>query len=145
MSVGFTFAAWVDGVKVIDVAAGRHVDSDKPYEAEALQPIFSSGKMAMSVLTNWVASRYKGKFSVEDKISKHWPEFGAGGKENITMFQVLAHEGGVPWVDNVTLTSAQEYNEQIVDLLAKQKRIGHDGLRTYHATTRDNVVAEVLR
>ena len=50
------------------------MDSDEPYSADALQPIFSSGKMAMSVLTSWVASRYKGTFSIEDRVAKHWYE-----------------------------------------------------------------------
>ena len=63
----------------------------------------------------------------------------------MTISQVLTHEGGVPWISNVSLTSADEWNEQIVGLLAKQQLVDHGGNRIYHSVTRDNVLAEVLR
>ena len=32
----------------------------------------------------------------EDKVSKHWPEFGQNGKEEVTIADVLRHEAGLP-------------------------------------------------
>ena len=31
-----------------------------------------------------------------EKISTYWPEFGQNGKENITVADLMRHEGGLP-------------------------------------------------
>ncbi len=36
-----------------------------------------------------------GKLSVEDAVAKYWPEFGANGKERITIRQLLTHYSGL--------------------------------------------------
>ena len=37
----------------------------------------------------------RGKLRVEDRVAKHVPEFGQNGKENVTIFQLLTHQGGM--------------------------------------------------
>lgn len=39
----------------------------------------------------------RGLLSYEDKVAMHWPDFAQGGKENITISDVLRHEGGLPY------------------------------------------------
>lgn len=34
----------------------------------------------------------RGLLNYKDLISKHWPEFGQNGKENITIEQLLSHQ-----------------------------------------------------
>ena len=51
------------------------------------QPIFSSGKSIESIIM--AMQHDKGIFDYEDKISKHWPEFGQNGKENIKICDVF--------------------------------------------------------
>jgi CubicO group peptidase (beta-lactamase class C family) len=36
-----------------------------------------------------------GRLQYSDKVVKHWPEFGQNGKENITVADVMRHEGGL--------------------------------------------------
>jgi len=33
--------------------------------------------------------------SLEDPVTRHWPEFGQAGKERITVRQLLSHQAGV--------------------------------------------------
>jgi beta-N-acetylhexosaminidase len=37
-----------------------------------------------------------GKFSLDDSVAKYLPAFGAGGKERVTIRQLLTHRGGLP-------------------------------------------------
>jgi len=37
----------------------------------------------------------QGLFKYEDLVSKHWPEFGASGKESMTIADVFRHEAGL--------------------------------------------------
>ncbi len=37
----------------------------------------------------------RGKLRLEDRVAEHIPEFGRNGKENVTIFQLLTHQGGM--------------------------------------------------
>ena len=37
----------------------------------------------------------RGKLRLEDPAAKHVPEFGCNGKEKVTVFQLLTHQGGL--------------------------------------------------
>jgi uncharacterized protein YbbC (DUF1343 family)/CubicO group peptidase (beta-lactamase class C family) len=38
----------------------------------------------------------EGKFRLDDPVAKYWPEFGANGKENVTIRELLTHYSGLP-------------------------------------------------
>jgi len=37
----------------------------------------------------------RGSLRLEDRVAKHIPEFGQNGKEDVTVFQLLTHQGGI--------------------------------------------------
>jgi len=41
----------------------------------------------------------KGLVKYEEKVCTYWPEFAQNGKENITVADVLRHEGGLDRLD----------------------------------------------
>ena len=55
----------------------------------------------------------RGLFKYEDKISKHWPEFGQNGKENITISDVLQHKSGLAWFTESIPTIKNAWPENI--------------------------------
>ena len=63
--------------------------------------IFSSGKSVMSIAMAMQVDR--GLLSYSDKVSKHWPEFGQKGKDNITVADVMRHEAGLNVLHKVRL------------------------------------------
>lgn len=86
-------------------------------------------------------------FSYDDKVSKYWPEFGKNGKENVTIADVLRHEGGVPYFDG-----EQPKYEDVKDLDAlkvyfEEQKHCFDGenVRAYHCRTRGFILNEVVR
>ena len=60
-----------------------------------LQNVYSSGKTLECIVMGMLYD--KGLFKFEDKISKHWPEFGQNEKEDLQICDVLRHESGLSY------------------------------------------------
>ncbi|GAA2379751.1 serine hydrolase domain-containing protein [Dactylosporangium salmoneum] len=75
-----------DGAVVLDRAYGCAPD--------ALFWTFSTSKPFAALLVHRLAER--GALSLDDPLAKHWPEFGANGKDAITVRHVLRHRSGLP-------------------------------------------------
>ena len=116
------------------------------------QTIFSSGKsleaVALAVLHN------KGLFEYDDKVTKHWPEFGQNGKEEITIADVCQHRAGLAnfsespsikdaWTDHIkqnrlgALIEKMEPNWPLLSKLGSKCE--------YHAFTRGWILNEIIR
>lgn len=136
------------GEKVVDLWAAKVGNSD--FNADSLVNVFSSGKsletLAIAALVD------KGLLKYEDKIADHWPEFGANGKDEITVADLMRHEAGLM---NFKYTFEPE---QLLTENIKQNSVGSviEGLnakipnderkrRNYHAMTRGWVVNELFR
>lgn len=76
---------YVGTEKVVDVHGGMSADS--------ITNIYSNGKCVAAICLSLLHE--KGLFQYEDKISKNWPEFGQNGKEDITIADLMRHEGGL--------------------------------------------------
>jgi len=72
----------------------RGPERDKPLEKDAVYSIFSVSKTFTSVLT--LAAIERGQFSLTTKVSEIIPEFRGGRRENITAYQLLTHQSGLP-------------------------------------------------
>ena len=72
--------------------------------------------------------------NLHDPISFYAPEFGAHGKKNITIHQVLSHRSGVPGLPSGTPTETLWDNEAVWKLLCDAQLSGHRGDKlAYHA------------
>jgi CubicO group peptidase (beta-lactamase class C family) len=65
-----------------------------PAKADTLFLLFSQTKVLTSAAV-WTLVE-EGRLSFMDKISDHLPEFAARGKGDITLHQVMSHQGGFP-------------------------------------------------
>ena len=92
--LGAQVAAFIDGENVIDLADGFQ-DRAKtlPYATDTLTCVYSSGKAVCAALI--LAAVSEGKLDYEQKVSEIWPEFVGGGKEDLTLAQVLSHQSGL--------------------------------------------------
>src|SRR5947207_8670297 len=75
---------------VADPATGRLVRNDTPFYN------FSIVKGAAATIAHILVDR--GLFGYETPVAKIWPEFGARGKQAVTVRQVLNHSAGVPQI-----------------------------------------------
>lgn len=79
------------GKRVVDLWGRQGHEYD--YGADSLQICMSCTKVLTSICVAMAVDR--GHFQFEDKVSKHWPEFGQNGKESTTIADVLRHDGGL--------------------------------------------------
>jgi len=92
---GLQVAAYVNGKLVVNAWAGvADFQSGRPVGEDTLFPVFSTTKGMVATIIHLLAER--GQLSYDEPISKLWPEFGAHGKEQITLRQALNHTSGIP-------------------------------------------------
>lgn len=90
----------------------RTGDAAQPAAADTLWLLFSQTKVITAAAT-WVLVD-RGALRFADKIADHVPEFARHGKGEITLFEVLTHQGGFPnavvppaaWADHDLLRRA---------------------------------------
>lgn len=105
--VGSTLCIYVKGEKVLDLAGGwTDTTRTKPYSQETVNVTFSSGKAVMVFLCLYAISQ--GWFKLDEKIVDIWPEFGKGGKEGVKVEDVMAHRGGVAFMEGAFNTVGWE-------------------------------------
>src|SRR2546430_12386065 len=83
---------------VADPASGRLVRSDTPFYN------FSIAKGAAATIAHILVDR--GAFGYDTPVAKIWPEFGARGKQAVTIRQVLNHSAAVPQIPLDTTPAA---------------------------------------
>lgn len=92
---GFQAAAYWHGELVLNVFSGSADSAGRRSVAsDTLFVVQSCSKGIISTAIHILVQ--KGKLAYDEKISHYWPEFGANGKEKITLRQVLTHTAGIP-------------------------------------------------
>jgi CubicO group peptidase (beta-lactamase class C family) len=95
--LGAAFAAYVDGAPVVDLWGGiADAASGRPWERGTLQLIFSGTKGLTALCVAMLLDR--GALELDAPVARWWPEFGAAGKEAVTVADVVSHRVRMPGV-----------------------------------------------
>jgi len=135
----------VQGKIVVDLWGG-HADAarTRPWRRDTLINVWSSTKGVVALAIAMLVER--GKLDYAAPVAHYWPEFAEGGKEAITLDQVMSHRSGlnglaVP-MDEAGLFAWTPY----VDALAAMPPLWEPGSRcVYHALSYGHLAGEVLR
>jgi CubicO group peptidase (beta-lactamase class C family) len=94
LELGARFAFAVEGEIVIDLMGGwADRDQTRLFAEDTLTPVFSTTKaMAAFMIARLVD---QGRLAYGQRVTNVWPEFGAAGKGDLTVEQVLSHQGGL--------------------------------------------------
>ncbi len=99
--LGAGFAAYLDGALIVDLKGG-YADRKKQnaWTEETIVPVYSTTKpIAALVLASVIEALPAG---YETPVADVWPEFGANGKDTVTIAQMVSHQAGLPgFVDPV--------------------------------------------
>lgn len=145
---GSAFSAYVDGWPVVQLTGG----SASP---ESIQLVASATKVAEATCIALLVDR--GLLSYDDPIAAHWPEFGARGKEGITVRQLMMHRAGLPVFDRKMGCAELFDPEAMASFLAGQAQVpelfrpaGEDwrldsAPQAYHAVSRGLYSGALLR
>jgi len=137
---------YVDGEKVVDLWGSA--EGDATYTGDSLQCVFSSSKAVTAIAVAQLAER--GLLNYNNPVANYWPEFGQNLKGEITVGDILRHEGGIPHMDtSVHLDDLLPHNlanGEVASILARQSPMYplHTP-REYHNLTAGWVINEVFR
>ncbi|WP_040492610.1 serine hydrolase domain-containing protein [Ilumatobacter nonamiensis] len=142
--LGAGFALVADGELKVDITAGvADKATGRAFDEQTLQLVFSTTKGAAAICVARLVDA--GVLSYDDTVASHWPEFGAAGKENVTVAQMLSHQAGLPYVDQVLSMDALLAVGPIVDALAAQTPLWKPGsTHGYHAVTYGWLAGELV-
>src|SRR3989441_10169853 len=123
---------------VADPATGRLVRSDTPFYN------YSTVKAPPATIAHINVDR--GLFGYDTPVAKIWPEFGARGKQTVTIRQVLNHSAGVPQIPLDTTPEDLCNWDKMCAAIADQELWWEPGTKIgYHAYTFGYIVGEVVR
>jgi CubicO group peptidase (beta-lactamase class C family) len=143
--VGAACSVVVQGKKVVDLWGGwLDTEFKTPWREDTLVNVYSTtkgmGSLAMAILAD------EGKLDYTARVVKYWPEFGANGKENITVAQLLSHQAGLCGLtQKLTIEDLYDW-DKMVNLLAAAKPLWEPGKACgYHAVTWGYFPGELIR
>ncbi|KAI3548067.1 beta-lactamase [Colletotrichum filicis] len=145
--VGAAIAVNIDGNDVVNLWGG-YTDKERtqPWTKNTLVTIFSSTKTVLSLAILILVDQKV--FSINDKVSKHWPEFAANGKEDIEIRHILSHTSGVSGWDADGPLSFEEISDldAAAAKLATQAPWWEPGTASgYHSFTFGHLLAAIVR
>lgn len=115
-----------------------------PWQPDTLVNIFSVGKGLMSILAARLTGT--GQLDTDAPVTRYWPEFGAGGKDAVTVRQLISHQAGLPAVRRRLPPGAMLDWELMTSAIAAQQPWWEPGTaHGYHVNTFGFAVGEVLR
>lgn len=93
--LGGAVCVFVGGRVVVNLTGGwRDSDRRQPWTADTLVNVFSVGKGLLAAC----AARLVGerRLDPDAPVARYWPEFGAAGKAEVTVRELLSHQAGIP-------------------------------------------------
>jgi CubicO group peptidase (beta-lactamase class C family) len=143
--LGAACAVYHRGRKIVDLWGGhRDVARREPWRADALLLVYSTTK-GMAAMALAVAHS-RGWLDYEAPVASYWPEFAQNGKQQVTVRQLLAHQAGVPVIDEPLHAGLLADPTHVAALVARQKPRWAPGTRHgYHAVSLGWCEGELLR
>lgn len=95
---GAGVALFQAGECVVNIWAGERSNRlagivNQPWNDHTLVNIFSAGKGLVALCVLQLVAQ--GKLNLDTSVARYWPEFAQGGKEVITVRDLLSHRGGM--------------------------------------------------
>ena len=130
---GGALAVYVDGQPVVDVWTGwSDRGGHRPWSENSAPMVFSATKGMAATVIHRLADR--GLIDYEAPVAEYWPEFAANGKADLTVRQVMRHQGGLSGLRGATM-------EDLLDHVVMEERLAAAapgrllGKEAYHALT----------
>jgi len=142
---GIQLAAYYQGVLIVNAWAGiADVNTGAKVEPDTLFPVFSVTKGLVATIVHQLVER--GLLSYDTRIVEIWPGFGVGGKERMTVEQILRHTAGITKLPAGTTVAEAADWDGICSTIAGLPAEWEPGTRyEYHGLTSGWILGEVAR
>jgi len=143
--LGAAVAVTRGGKLVVDLWGGwKDKARTQPWTRETRAPLWSGTKPITGICFAMIVDR--GLTTYEDRVSKYWPEFGAAGKEAITIAQLLSHQAGLPGFAEPTTLDELLSTELAAARLAAQTPFWPPGTACgYHGVSLGPITATLFK
>jgi CubicO group peptidase (beta-lactamase class C family) len=140
---GAACCIYFQGNRIVDLWGGEK-SPHSPWREDTLGLTFSVSKgMAAAAL---VVAHGRGLFDLDAPVAEYWPQFGQGGKDRITVRQLLSHQAGLIGIDEPLTLEKLTDPDRMSGILARQRPAWRAGTRHgYHTLTLGWYQAELLR
>lgn len=143
---GGAFAAYQDGELVMDIWAG-YADHERrrPWERDTMAMSFSTTKGVVATALHRLVDR--GLIDYDRTVASYWPAFEGGGRDEITVRQLMSHQAGLHRLRGLIDDAAELLDhEEVIDLVAAQEPSPAPGRASgYHGLTLGWLVAGLVR
>lgn len=130
---GGGLSVFIDGKPVVDVWTGYSDRKGKvPWTEDTGAMVFSATKGLAATIIHMLVDR--GLLSYDAPVAEYWPEFGANGKSEITVSDVLRHRAGLSHLKGVDKHTIMDHHQMEERLAAAPVDHAH-GKTAYHAIT----------
>ena len=143
--LGAGFALYVGGECKVDIWAGVADEaSRRVWDENTLQLVFSTTKGATAICIAKLVEA--GLLDYAAPVVQYWPEFGAHGKDTVTVEQLMSHQAGLPYVDGpLTLDEVLAVTPVVEALAAEAPKWEPGTAHGYHAVTYGWLAGELVR
>jgi CubicO group peptidase (beta-lactamase class C family) len=142
--LGASVSVTLDGIVVADLWGGWADAQRQPWLPDTLVNVFSVGKGLLAVCLANLSGR--GLLNPDAPVARYWPEFGAAGKEAVTVRQLLSHQAGLPAIRQPLPEESGLDWERITSLLAAEEPWWQPGSgHGYHVNTFGYLGGELIR
>jgi CubicO group peptidase (beta-lactamase class C family) len=140
---GGALAVYLHGEPVVDVWTGWADRSGRqPWAADTGAMVFSATKGMASTVIHRLADR--GLIDYDAPIAEYWPAFGANGKADITVREMMRHRAGLSQLNGLTRADLMDHllmEERMAAAPASRLR----GKPAYHALTYGWLISGLAR
>jgi len=143
--VGACFAVTLDGEFVVDLWGGyQDAARSRPWAEDTIINVYSTTKTMTFLCALMLADR--GELNLDAPVADYWPEFAAGGKEQVLVKHFLSHSAGLPGFSR-TLSSEELYDWDLccADLAAQSPWWTPGSQSGYHAITQGYLIGELVK
>ena len=143
--LGASICVNIAGKNLVDIWGG-YSDTEKmtPWQRDTLVNVWSCSKTVTNLAVLMAVDR--GLLRIDDKVSKHWPEFAQNGKQDIEVQHILAHTSGVSgWDKPITLADICNVEKSTAKLAVQAPWWTPGTVSGYHALSQGHLAGELVR
>ncbi|NMY49389.1 serine hydrolase domain-containing protein [Pseudomonas sp. WS 5011] len=142
---GMALCVQVGGETVVDLWAGvADKEGQQAWHSDTILNLFSCTKTFTAVTALQLVG--EGKLELDAPVARYWPEFGAAGKDKITLRHLLSHQAGLPALREMLPAEAlYDWHAMTTALAAEQPWWPLGEGHGYAPITYGWLVGEVLR
>ncbi len=143
--VGAAFCAYRNGEVVVDIWGGlADATTKRPWASDTVAIGFSMTKGVTATVANWLMER--DWLDPHAPVAQYWPEFGANGKQAITVAELLSHQAGLAVIEGeFSLDAALSWDPVVAALAAQAPQWEPGTAHGYHLRSFGWLAGELIQ